>query len=205
VVSYILSITGASGAIYGIRLLEELLARGAEVNLLVSPTGHIILRHELGLVVKRGADESVCISGDGGGKVIKSPRLRYAPSDDLTAGLASGSSLKRQMIICPCSMGTLARIACGVSGNLIERAADCVLKEEGRLVLVPRETPLHSIHLENMLRLTSAGATILPAMPGFYHRPKSIDELVDFVVGKVLDTLEIENDLYKRWDGEDEA
>jgi len=202
-VSYILSITGASGAIYGIRLLEELLCSDAEVNLLISPTGHIILRHELGLTVTRGADGRARISG--GGKVIEGPRLRYIPSDDLTAGLASGSSLKRRMIICPCSMGTLARIASGVSGNLIERAADCVLKEQGRLVLVPRETPLHSIHLENMLRLTRAGATILPAMPGFYHKPESIDDLVNFVVGKVLDSLEIENDLYKRWDGEDEA
>jgi len=197
VVTYILSITGASGAIYGIRLLEELLDRGLRVDLLVSPTGHIILDHELGLKVRKEAGGGFVISGQG--KVIKNPALRYIPSDDLTAELASGSSLKRTMIVCPCSMGTLARIASGVSGNLIERAADCVLKERGRLVLVPRETPLHTIHLENMLRVARAGAIILPAMPGFYHKPGSIDELVGFVVGKVLDSLEIENDLYRRW------
>jgi len=197
VVSYILCITGASGAVYGIRLLEELLARGLRVDFLVSPTGHIILDHELGLSVKSLADGGTEISG--AGKVIKDPALRYIPSDDLTAELASGSSLRRTMIVCPCSMGTLARIASGVSGNLIERAADCVLKERGKLVLVPRETPLHTIHLENMLRLARAGAVILPAMPGFYHKPASIDGLVDFVVGKVLDSLELENDLYRRW------
>jgi len=197
VVSYILCITGASGAVYGIRLLEELLARGLRVDLLVSPTGHIILEHELGLSVKGHAEGGAEISG--AGKVIKDPGLSYIPCDDLTANIASGSSLKRIMIVCPCSMGTLARIASGVSGNLIERAADCVLKERGKLVLVPRETPLHTIHLENMLCLARAGALILPAMPGFYHKPLSIDGLVDFVVGKVLDSLELENDLYKRW------
>jgi len=202
VASYILSITGASGAVYGVRLLEELLERGLAVDLLVTPTARLILGHELGVEVK---------TGEGGGGVLSGPRgetggplLRYIPADDLAAGPASGSSLRRNMIICPCSMGTLARIASGVSGNLVERAADCVLKERGRLVLVPRETPLHSIHLENMLRLSRAGAVILPAMPGFYHGPQSVDDLVNFIVGKVLDALEIENDLYKRWDGEGE-
>ncbi len=199
-VSYILALTGASGAVYGIRLLEELLARGAAVDLLLSPTAHIILKHELGLTVKRGAKGKVSIIG--ADRAIESAALRYIPVDDLTASLASGSALKRQMIVCPCSMGALARIATGVSGNLIERAADCVLKERGRLVLVPRETPLHTIHLENMLRVATAGAIILPAMPGFYHGPESMDDLVNFVVGKVLDALEIENDLYKRWGGE---
>jgi len=197
VFSYILAITGASGAVYGIRLLEELLARGAEVDLLISPTAHIILEHELGLTVKYGAEGKVSITGRG--KVIENTGLRYIQSDDLTATLASGSALKKQMIVCPCSMGTLARIATGVSGNLIERAADCVLKERGRLVLVPRETPLHTIHLRNMLRIAEAGAVILPAMPAFYHGPDTMDDLVNFVVGKVLDTLGIENDLYKRW------
>jgi 4-hydroxy-3-polyprenylbenzoate decarboxylase len=105
------------------------------------------------------------------------------------------------MIICPCSVGTLARIASGISGNLIERAADCVLKEKGRLVLVPRETPLSAIHLKNMLTLASMGVTILPAMPGFYHHPKTVEGMVNFVVGKVLDSLGIENDLYRRWTG----
>ncbi len=200
-VSYILCITGASGAIYGIRLLEELLARGLGVDLLLSPTGHIILDHELRMKVTAHGDGGPAISGQD--KVIEHPALRYIPCDDLTANLASGSSLKRTMIVCPCSMGTLARIASGVSGNLIERAADCVLKERGRLVLVPRETPLSTIHLKNMLCLAEAGAQILPAMPGFYHKPRTMDDLVDFVVGKVLDALEIENDLFTRWGDED--
>jgi 4-hydroxy-3-polyprenylbenzoate decarboxylase len=200
VASYILSITGASGAVYGVRLLEELLGRGHEVDLLITPTARIILGHELGVEVKTGPGGSVVLSAPGG--ETGGPLLRYIEADDLSAGPASGSSLRRNMIICPCSMGTLARIASGVSGNLVERAADCVLKERGRLVLVPRETPLHAIHLENMLRLARTGAIILPAMPGFYHGPRTLDDLVNFIVGKVLDALEIENDLYKRWDGE---
>jgi len=200
VASYILCITGASGAIYGVRLLEELLGRGADVDLIVTPTAHIILGHELGLKVE-AAGREVVIRGPE--REITGPGLRYIPSEDLTAGPASGSSLKRKMIICPCSMGTLGRIVAGISGNLVERAADCVLKEQGRLVLVPRETPLHAIHLENMLRLSRAGALILPAMPGFYHGPRSVDDLADFIVGKVLDALGIENELYRRWDGGD--
>jgi len=205
VLSYILCITGASGAVYGIRLLEELLSRGLRVELMLSPTAHIILGHELAMKVISDDNGNITIREEGtDGKVIKSPCLRYIPCDDLTAPLASGSSLKRTMIICPCSMGTLGRIAAGVSGNLIERAADCVLKERGRLVLVPRETPLHTIHLENMLTLARAGAYILPAMPGFYHNPRTMDDLVAFVVGKVLDALELENELFKRWGDEGE-
>ncbi len=201
VASYILCITGASGSVYGIRLLEELLGGGHEVDLIVTPTAEIILGHEMGLALKAGPGGRVVISG--AGREIKGKGLSLIPSDDLTAGPASGSSLKRNMIICPCSMGTLARIASGVSENLVERAADCVLKERGSLVLVPRETPLHAIHLENMLCLSRAGAVILPAMPGFYHGPRSVDDIVNFIVGKVLDALGIENDLYRRWEGGD--
>ncbi len=197
---YILCITGASGAVYGIRLLEELLGRDHAVDLLVTPTAEIILEHELGVRLITAPGGRTILRGPD--REIEGPLLRHLATDDLTAGPASGSSLRRDMIICPCSMGTLARIATGVSGNLVERAADCILKERGRLVLVPRETPLHSIHIENMLRLSRAGAIILPAMPGFYHGPQGVDDLVNFIVGKVLDALEIENDLYKRWDGE---
>ncbi len=119
--------------------------------------------------------------------------------DDLFCGAASGSSAPDALVVCPCSMGTLARIACGISGNLIERSADVMLKERRPLLLVPRETPLSDIHLENMLKLSRAGARIIPAMPAFYGRPESVLDLVDFVVGKILDQLGIENDLYKRW------
>lgn len=214
--AYIVALTGASGAIYGIRLIEELLTRGDDVDLIISPSGFLILEDELSLKIKArdvGGAVSAYLEkrgrkggGKGGGKGARKGGagrgvLRYNPYNDIASRLASGSCLPNAMIICPCSMGTLARVAAGISGNLIERAADCVIKEKARLVLVPRETPLSTIHMENMLRLARAGATVLPAMPGFYHRPGTIDDMVDFVVGKVLDTLGIENELYKRWTG----
>ncbi len=192
---YLVALTGASGAVYGVRLVEELLKRGDDVELVISPSGFLILKEELGLDPgKSPAQKLKAFFGKG----LKS-RLTYSPSDDLLSPSASGSSLKKAMIICPCSMGTLARIASGISGNLIERAADCFLKERGRLVLVPRETPLNQIHLENMLKLSRMGAVILPAMPAFYTKPEKIEDMVDFVVGKTLDTLGVPNALYKRW------
>ncbi len=200
--SYIVAITGASGAVYGIRLIEELLKRGGALDLIVSPTGFILLKDELGLDASKETEKAIrafILKRKKGKAPALKGSLRYTPAGDLTAKFASGSALRKKMIICPCSMGTLGRIASGVSGNLIERAADCVLKERGELVLVPRETPLNAIHLENMLRLSRAGAVILPAMPGFYSRPRTIDDMVDFVVGKALDILGIENSLYKRW------
>ncbi|MFQ5736172.1 MAG: UbiX family flavin prenyltransferase [Thermodesulfobacteriota bacterium] len=202
---YIVAVTGASGAVYGVRLVEELLKRGDDVELIVSPSGFLLLKEELGLDFVKAPSPSEVAEGitsfieaghPGGGR---RGRLAYLPSGDLTAAAASGSSLKKRMIICPCSMGTLARVATGVSGNLIERAADCIIKERGTLVLVPRETPLSAIHLENMLKLARLGAVILPAMPAFYTKPGSVREMVDFVVGKTLDALGIENSLYKRW------
>jgi len=202
VASYIVALTGASGAVYGLRLIEELLKRGDDAELLISPCGFLILEAELGLKLE-GADAAEKIKGYIEGKGLKGIKggLNYTPSDRLTSKLASGSSLPKKMVICPCSMGTLGRIASGISGNLIERAADCVLKERGVLVLVPRETPLNAIQLENMLKLSRAGAVILPAMPAFYSKPRSIEEMVDFVVGKTLDALGVENDLYRRWKG----
>ncbi len=199
--SCIVALTGASGAAYGLRLVEELLKRGDDVELVISPSGFLILKEELGLSLK-GRDAATALTGFLKLKGHKTPgRLKSYDVSDISAPIASGSSLKRAMVVCPCSMGTLARISAGVSGNLIERAADCVLKESGLLVLVPRETPLSAIHLENMLKLKNAGAVILPAMPGFYFKPETIDDMVDFMVGKILDSLGIENDLYKRWQG----
>jgi 4-hydroxy-3-polyprenylbenzoate decarboxylase len=186
------------------------------VDLIISPSGFLILEDELSLKLKnlKGKGVARAVSGylenkgrrgTAGGAAGAAGRgeLRYTPYDDIASPspLASGSCLPHAMIICPCSMGTLARVAAGISGNLIERATDCVIKEKARLVIVPRETPLSAIHLENMLKLARMGVTVLPAMPGFYHHPRSLDEMVDFVVGKVLDTLGIENELFKRWEG----
>ncbi len=192
-----IAITGASGVVYGVRLIKHLLEKGFGVRLVISSAGEKVLKEELGLNWS-GED----------GKVEEAIRDYYSPygkavdyyrADDLLAPLASGSSLSRAMIVCPCSMGTMARIAQGVSGNLIERAADVIIKEGGRLVIVPRETPLSPIHLENMCKLSNLGVTILPAMPAFYHKPQGIDDLVDFVIGKIFDRLGIDNSLFKRW------
>lgn len=203
---YIVAITGASGAIYGLRLVEEFLKRGDDVRLIISTAGFLLLKHEAAIECDPDGDVTGAVldffkkSGmDEGGL---SGTLTYSSHDDLMAPFASGSSLDRVMVICPASMGTIARVATGVSSNLIERAADCVLKEGGgKLVVVPRETPLNTIHLENLLKLAKAGATVLPAMPAFYSRPKTVYDMVDFIVGKVLDQLGIENDLYARWKG----
>lgn len=200
--SYIVALTGASGAAYGLRLISEFLTRGDDVEFVVSPNGFLLLKEEAGLDCE-GKDVSCVVSEylkKSGAKKLRGA-LRYTPSMEVWSPLASGSSMPKTMIVCPCSMGTLARIASGASNNLIERAADCVMKEGGRLILVPRETPLNAIHLENMLKLARLGVTVLPAMPAFYHKPKTIEDMVDFVVGKILDSLGIENDLYKRWKG----
>lgn len=197
--AYLVALTGASGAVYGVRLVSEILKRGDDVEIIISPSGVLLLKEELG--IEAGADAAPAINAyiRNKWKTELKGSLKNLPYDDLAAGAASGSSLKKTMIVAPCSMGTLARIAAGISGNLIERAADCVLKERGTLLLIPRETPLNTIHLENMLKLSRMGAVILPAMPAFYTHPKTIDEMVDFVAGKALDVLGIENSLYKRW------
>ncbi|CAG0978763.1 partial flavin prenyltransferase, partial [Anaerolineae bacterium] len=186
---------------YGTRILGELLSRGDDTAVVISPSGFLLLKEELGVeCVPEDASEKLLafISSKPWSASLKGT-LSSVRHDDLMAGFASGSFLLKAMIICPCSMGTLARVATGTSGNLIERAADCMLKEKRPLVLVPRETPLNEIHLENMLRLSRMGAVILPAMPAFYTKPATVDEMVDFIAGKVLDILGVENSLYKRW------
>ncbi|MDD2318565.1 MAG: UbiX family flavin prenyltransferase [Geobacteraceae bacterium] len=193
----ILAITGASGVQYGLRLCEELLAASHDVILLVSLAGFSVLEAEAGLHWS-GTEQEVAARLRERFQVPES-RLRYYAGDNLLAPVASGSSAADAMVVCPCSMGTLARIACGNSGNLLERSADVMLKEKRPLVLVPRETPLSEIHLENMLKLARMGTRIVPAMPAFYHAPGTVEHMVDFVVGKVLEALLIEHRLYRPW------
>jgi flavin prenyltransferase len=196
----VVAITGASGSIYGLRLVEELLKVDHRVTLLLTRSGLEVLRYETGLNWEGGTSERKQLMRDYFGG---SQRLDHFDQADMFAPIASGSSAPEAMIIAPCSMGSAARIASGSSDNLIERVADVMLKEGRKLVMVPRETPFSQIHLANLLRLAQVGATILPAMPAFYHQPKSIDDLVAFVVGKILDNLHIEHQLFQRWgDGE---
>ena len=191
-----LAISGASGSIYGLRLAGELCRQGVDLTVTVTASGRLVCREETGLDLSgdlAGACERLCdYLGEREG-------IRMVAPDDLFFSSASGSAAPDAMIVAPCSMGTLARIAAGISGNLVERSADVMLKEHRALLLVPRETPISEIHLENMLRLSRAGARIIPAMPAFYHKPESIDDMVDFVAGKVLDQLGIGNELYRRW------
>jgi len=196
----IVAITGASGAIYGIRLIERLLAQGERVHLLVSQAGREVLAHELGLELAEDVDQWPQAVAQRIG--CSAASLRAWADRDWFSPVASGSAGIARMAIVPCSMGTLARIAHGASTNLIERAADVMLKEHRRLVLVPRETPLSSIHLRNMLALAEAGARIAPASPGFYHRPQRIEELVDFVVDRVLAQLGFADAETRRWGSE---
>jgi 4-hydroxy-3-polyprenylbenzoate decarboxylase len=184
-----LGITGASGAPYAVRLLELLNETGTPTRLIVSRYGMRLLAEECGIT---DLDALRLATGDWS-------RVELYDSGDRGATPASGSAASRGMVICPCSMGTLAAIAAGTSRSLVERAADVALKERRPLILVPRETPFSLIHLENMVRLTHAGATIMPASPGFYHRPDSVEALVDFVVARVLDHLEVRHDLGSRW------
>ncbi|HEY0024447.1 MAG TPA: flavin prenyltransferase UbiX [Longimicrobium sp.] len=182
-------ITGASGAPYAVRVLRALNEAAVPVRLIVSSYGLRLLNEESGI---DGVDGLRAATGDWS-------RVEFYDSLDRGATPASGSAPSRGMVVCPCSMGTLASIAAGTSRNLVERAADVALKERRSLVLVPRETPLSLIHLENMTRLTRAGATIMPAAPGFYHRPQSIDDLVDFVAARILDHLGVEHTVGRRW------
>jgi len=198
---YAVAITGGSGAPYALRLLQVLLASGHEVHLVISPSGETILRIESGIKLgktlrEKAATIATAIETD------HAERLRVFDPQNLAAPISSGSFACEGMVIVPCSTGTLGRIANGISSNLIERAADVMLKERRRLVVVPRETPLNEIHLRNMLTLRQAGADILPAMPAFYHKPRHIADLIDMIVGRVLDRLGVENELFHRWGGD---
>lgn len=190
---YIVAITGASGVIYGVRLVEELLKRDIEVHLVASRAAGIVLTEELGWDGAGGLEAAFR-------QRLPERKLVCYQNDNLAVAIASGSFINDGMIVVPCSMGTLSGIAQGSSGNLIERAADVALKEKRPLILVPRETPLNTIHLRNMLMLSEMGVRIIPPMPAFYHHPGSIDDMIDFVVGKILDSLGIEHTLYQRYD-----
>jgi len=192
-----LAFTGASGMAYGLRLLECLLQARIRVWLVYSQVAQIVARQELDLRLPAQPREAQRHFNERYGAA--EGQLSVFGRDDWYAPLASGSNAPDALVLCPCSMGTLAAVANGLSDNLIERAADVVLKEGRRLVLVPRETPFSTLHLENMLRLSRAGAVILPANPGFYHRPDSVEQLVDFVVARVLDQLGVDHDLLPRW------
>ena len=191
----VFAITGASGAPYAVRLLAALVAARRPVQLIVSDHGWRLLQTESGI-----ADIAALQKATGG--IDWKGFVTTFDDRDRGAAPASGSSLTAGMVIAPCSMGTLAAIAAGTSRSLIERAADVTLKERRPLVLLPRETPLSAIHLQNMLRVTRAGAVVMPAAPGFYHRPTKIDDLVDFMVGRMLDHLGVENSVSRRWNPE---
>ncbi len=188
----VMAITGASGAPYAVRLLEQLLVAVQPVQLILSSHGLRLLQTETELTSEADLRTAV-------GSARWDALVTSFDDTDRGAAPASGSSRNRGMVICPCSMGTMSAISQGTSRSLVERAADVALKERRTLVLVPRETPYSVIHLENMLRLTRAGAVVLPASPGFYHRPASVAEMVDFVVARVLDHLGIDHALGKRW------
>ena len=195
----VVGITGASGSIYGLRLIEELLRAGKQVSVLLSNAGRQVLAFETGLQLAEDPQDCLRQLRD---NFATGENLHYYAINDFFASIASGSSAPDALVICPCSMGTVGRIAAGLSDSLLERVADVMLKERKPLLLVPRETPFNQLHLENLLRLSQAGAQILPAMPGFYQKPQSVAELVDFVVGKVLDSLSVEHQLFKRWGAE---
>ena len=194
----VLGITGASGAIYAVRLLEVLRAAGRDVHLSISTSGRDVIRQELKLNVDLENFEAAAFE-KAGSKRNPPGALHYYHHQDFMAPMASGSFLTAGMVICPCSGSTLSAVATGAASNLIQRAAEVHLKERRKLVLVPREAPLSLAHIDNMRRVTEAGAIVLPAAPGWYQNVRSIDDLVDFVVARICDQLGVEQALTKRW------
>lgn len=192
-----LAITGASGAQYGLRLLEMLVKADREVLLMISKAARMVMTLEMDLELPSHHGKAVEQLNQMTG--AQPGQIRLYAQEDWTSPIASGSGAPSQMVVCPCSTGTLSAIATGACNNLIERGADVMLKERKQLILVPRETPLSTIHLQNMLTLSQAGAVILPAMPGFYQKPASVEDMVDFVVARVLNQLGVEQQLLSRW------
>lgn len=195
---FVIGISGSSGAIYGLRLTRVLAELGYDLMLTVTDAARIVMNEELGMDVQDLSSPDF-LSRLFSPEAVK--RIRYYHYKDLLAPIASGSFHTAGMVVMPCSVSTVSQIANGASQNLLERAADVTIKERRKLILVPRETPLSAIHLENMLKLARLGVDILPASPGFYGMPQRIDDLIDFVVGKALDLLGVEAELFKRWKG----
>ncbi|MBI6875211.1 UbiX family flavin prenyltransferase [Clostridium aciditolerans] len=188
---YIIGITGASGSIYAVRLIEELIKRNCEVYLVATDNGKKVFEYELKYQFNDWVDNLNS----------KNNRIKICNIDDMFFSIASGSFKTDGMIILPCSMATIAKLAAGIADNLLIRAGDVMLKEKRKLILVPRETPLSSIHLKNMLTLSELNVTIIPPMPAFYNHPSSIEDIVNGTVGRILESLEIENNLYYKWKG----
>jgi len=187
--AYLIGITGASGSIYAVRLVEELLKRDIKIFLTATSNGKAVMKHETGLEFNEWSN----------GLKKQYANLIIEEIDNLFSPAASGSYKMDGTIIIPCSMGTLGEISCGITKNLLTRAADVALKEKRELIIVPRETPLNAIHLENMLKLSKMGVSLIPAMPGFYHKPETLSDVINFVVGKILDYLKIQNNLFEKW------
>jgi 4-hydroxy-3-polyprenylbenzoate decarboxylase len=194
--SFIVAMTGASGSIYGIRLVEELLKTGCSIHLCLSEDAFAVTKAETGISL---AGRTAADTGRKIQKRFSSKKVTYYPEDDLFAPISSGSFPVDGMFVLPCTVKTLSAVAHGYADNLIERSADVTIKEGRTLVLSPREMPLSALHLENMLKLARLGVRIAPPVPAFYHKPESMHDLVDFVVGKILDISGIGHDLFRRW------
>ncbi len=195
--SITLAITGASGAPYALKLIKELVKADYHLYLLMSSAARVVFATEEDMKVPAKPEQASAYFTEYSG--AKTGQIRVCGKEEWFSPVASGSAAPKQMIICPCSTGTLSSLAVGACDNLIERAADVVIKEKGQLIVVPREMPLSSLHLKNMLTLADLGVTIMPAAPGFYHNPKTIDDLIDFVVARILDHIGVDQGLIQRW------